>query len=135
MHNGRVQRIELKSAALLVERTLIFGWSGRNWVCHRCCILARCSGKFDNVPEALNILLIILLFLCSRNSATWQWHWALLQNTEFWLEFCHGWPLVISIISECFMLGAWVDSSLQLSISVETIHTASNFKPLLEYKT
>jgi hypothetical protein len=25
-----------------------------------------------------------------------QWHSAPIQNTEFWLEFCHGWPLVIS---------------------------------------
>jgi hypothetical protein len=41
---------------------------------------------FKNVFEAVNLLLIILLNLYSRNFATWQWHLAPLQNTEFWLE-------------------------------------------------
>jgi hypothetical protein len=54
---------------------------------------------FKNVFEAVNLLLIILLNLCSRNFATWQWHLAPLQNTEFWLEYRHGRPLVISITS------------------------------------
>ncbi len=61
-----------------------------------------------------------------------------LQNTEFCLEFCHGWPLVIpshQVKYKCFMPAACVDSSLQLSIAAETIHTASHFKPLSEYKT
>jgi hypothetical protein len=35
---------------------------------------------------------------------------------------------------KCFMPDACVDSSLQLSISAETIHTASHFKPS-EYQT
>jgi hypothetical protein len=35
----------------------------------------------------------------------------------------------------CFMPAAFVDSSLQLSISSETIHKASNFKPLSKFKT
>ncbi len=45
------------------------------------------------------IIFNIFLFLCSRNSASWQCHSAPLYNTEFWLEFCHGWPFVISITS------------------------------------
>jgi hypothetical protein len=36
---------------------------------------------------------------------------------------------------KCFMPAACVDSSLQLSISAETIHTESHFKLLSEYKT
>jgi len=55
------------------------------------------SAVFNNVFEALNFVLIIFIYLCSRNSATWQMQSAPLQNIEFWLEFCHGWPLVISI--------------------------------------
>jgi hypothetical protein len=35
----------------------------------------------------------------------------------------------------CFILAACVDSSLHLSISAETIHTASHFKLLSKYKT
>jgi hypothetical protein len=92
------------------ERTLIFGWRGRISVCHCCCVLARTrklkcsffimaySALFKDVFEAVNLLLIILLCLC-RNSTTCQWHSARLQNTEFWLEFCHVWLLVISIPS------------------------------------
>jgi hypothetical protein len=52
--------------------------------------------------EALNLLLLIFLHLCSRNSATWQWH-SVLSRTQSSArvlpEFCHGWPLVISITS------------------------------------
>ncbi len=36
---------------------------------------------------------------------------------------------------KCFMLAACVYSSLQLSISADTIHTTSHFKPLSEHKT
>jgi hypothetical protein len=107
-------------------------------------MLFPCYGIF-RATAALNLLLIILLYLCSRSLATWQWHSAPLKNTEFWLEFCHGWPLVISFTSykyKCFMPAACVDSSLQLDISAETndylfalpysvaetIHTASHFK-------
>ena len=57
------------------------------------------SELFNNVFKALNLLSFILLYFGCRNSATWQWHLAPLQNTEIWLEFCHGWPLVISITS------------------------------------
>jgi hypothetical protein len=50
---------------------------------------------FNNVFTALNLLLITLFYLCSRNSATWHWHSAPHKNTEF----SHGWPFVISITS------------------------------------
>jgi hypothetical protein len=83
------------------------------------------SALFNNVFEALNLLLIIL---CSRNSATWQCHLAPIQNTEFWLQLCHGWLLVQKVQ----MLYA---SSLQLTISAEIIQIASHFKLLSEYKT
>ncbi len=72
-----------------------------------CCVLARCLGKETKMLfPCCGIMFLMLertfnnfLHLCSRNSATWQWHLAPLQNTEFWLEFCHGWPLVIFMIS------------------------------------
>ena len=65
-------------------------------------------------------------------------HSAPLQNTGFWLEFCHGWPLEIYlnyVKYKCFMPAACVDRSLQLSISAEIIQTASHFKLRSEYKT
>jgi hypothetical protein len=63
------------------------------------CSGKRCLALFNNVFEAQNLLSIILLYLCSRNSATWQWHSAPPKNMEFWLEFRHGWALVIFITS------------------------------------
>jgi hypothetical protein len=54
------------------------------------------SAQFKNVFEAVNLSLIIFLSLCSRNVASWQRNSAPLQNTEFWIEFCHGWSLVIA---------------------------------------
>jgi hypothetical protein len=48
------------------------------------------SALFKYVFEAPNLLLIILVYLCSRYSATWQWHSAPFKNTEFWLEICAG---------------------------------------------
>ncbi len=57
--------------------------------------------EYSALFEAANLLLITILYLCSRNSATWQWHLAPLQTTEFWIEFCHGWPLLISITVKC----------------------------------
>jgi hypothetical protein len=40
------------------------------------------SAVFNNAFEALNLLLINLLYLCSRNSATWQWHSAPLSSKK-----------------------------------------------------
>jgi hypothetical protein len=82
------------------EKTLL-------WPRRCCCVLARCLGHelkcsflvmaysmlFNNVFEAH------FLHLCRRNAATWQQNLAPLKNTEFWVKFCHGWPLAISITS------------------------------------
>jgi hypothetical protein len=81
------------------------------------------SALLNNVFEPLNLLLIILLYLCIRNSATWQWQWAPLQNTEIWLEF-----ITSSEVQMLYTPAACVDSSLQLSISAKTTLTASHFK-------
>ncbi len=86
------------------------------------------AAMFDNEFEALNLPLIIILCLCSRNLPTWQWHSAPLQNTEFWLEFCHGWPLVISITS-CKVQMLYSSSlcwQCCVVISAEAIHIASH---------
>ncbi len=48
------------------------------------------SALFNDLLEILD-LLTHFLYLCSRNSATWQWHLTPLHNTEFWLELCHVW--------------------------------------------
>jgi hypothetical protein len=55
-----------------------------------------CYGTFTllNISfEAVNLLLIILLYLCMQQK------FGLSQEHSVWLEFCHGWPLVISIAS------------------------------------
>ncbi len=107
---------------------------GRIKVRHCCCVLARCLGKetkcsllvmayfalFNNVFETLNLLLIIY------------------QNTKVLarvLPWLANGDHVMYSTNKCFTPAAFVDSSLQLSISAETIHTASHFKLLLEYKT
>jgi hypothetical protein len=75
---------------------------------------------------------IILLSLCSRNSAPWQWHSAPLKYTEFCLKWRFPWH---HVKCKCFRSAACVDSSLQLGISAETIPTDSYFKLPSEYTT
>ncbi len=66
----------------------------------KCSYLVMAYSKlFNNVFEALNKFFYNFLSLCIRNAATWQCHSTPLHNTEFWLEFCHGWPSVTSITS------------------------------------
>jgi hypothetical protein len=84
------------------------------------------SALFKNVFEALNLLLIIFLYFCTRNST-----FGSSSNTEFWLEFCHCWPLVVPlhhVKNKCFITAACVDINFQLSIPAKSVCMASHVK-------
>jgi hypothetical protein len=113
---------------------LIFGWIGslslllciwqEVWSRKLKCffLVMKYSALFNNVFEAVNLLLLILLYLCSRSLITRQWH---LTRVLSWLvigDFHH-------ILYKWFIPAACADSSLLLSIS------ACHFKLLSEYKT
>jgi hypothetical protein len=92
------------------------------------------AALFDIEFEALNLLLIIILCLCSRNLATWHNGIRLLSRTQSSgkSSAMAGLGDFHHIMYKCFMPAACVDSSLQLSVSAETIHTASHFLSLYQ---
>ncbi len=67
------------------------------------------SALLNNVFDALNLLLIIFYTYVAEIQLPGSGIWAPLKNTEFWLEFCHGWPLVVSI-TLCKVLMLYVSS-------------------------